>query len=461
VLIPVLALLAAPASEGIETALRTQMAEKAAPGAAYAVLLDGRIAIARGLGTEASDRFEPVTADTAFMIGSVTKTLTAAALLRADDAGILDLDAPVGRVIEGLDAAVAPLTPRSLLTQTSGLGDLPGGMGTSGEDALLRFARSLGPRQFVAPPGAAFSYSNPGLALAGAALEAARKAPYADAMRSLLFAPLGMARTTLRESEASSRPRARGHDAEGRPVPEDDRDTRMTPSGYAYSTASDLAAFTLEWLRAYEGGGRVLSRRAARLMAKPASDFPPTFDGTGYGLGLFVEDRRDVRVLHHGGLMNGYSAQIVLVPDRRLGLVLLMNGDGVVFTPVIDVALETLAGLHPVATAPDPGVGDPVPEKEAIRLAGRYLNRWPLELFREEGALRLRWGGAVREVRRLARARYVARGASGPAIELRAGRAADGTPFLRQFLWAFGRDFEPARDVPPSAEPPAGATAGR
>jgi len=251
--------------------------------------------------------------------------------------------------VPGLAAPVAGLTLRQLVSQTSGLGDLPGAAGATDEDALLRFAHALGPKQFVAPPGVVFSYANPGLALAGAALEAARQERYADAMRSLLFTPLAMSRTTLRPSEAPALGRAAGHDAKGEPVAGYDQDTRLAPAGYAFSTAGDLALFVREWLAADDGRGRVLSRSIARAMGTKVSDFPPTFYGTGYGLGLFVDDRRGALVLHHGGQSTGFSAQIVLVPERRLGLVLLMNRESVIFARTVDAALQSLAGLPPRA----------------------------------------------------------------------------------------------------------------
>jgi CubicO group peptidase (beta-lactamase class C family) len=434
-----------PGAEAVEAALRAQMAEANAPGAAFAIVRDGEVIAARGLGVRARGSSEAVTADTVFMIGSVTKTLTAAAVLRSAEARAFDLDEPVGRVLPGLAPAIAALTPRQLVSQTSGLGDLPGEAGAADEDALLRFVRSLGPKQFVAPAGAAFSYSNPGLALAGAVLEATRKESYADAMRALLFAPLGMTRTTLRPAEAAKHPRAAGHDAAGAPVAGYELDTRLGPAGYASSTAEDLASFMRDWLAAHEGHGRVLSPSTAKLMATKAADFPPTFDGTGYAHGLFVDDRRGALVLHHGGQTAGFSAEIVLVPERRLGLALLMNRSGVRFTKTIDAALQSLAGLPPVPAASLPK-GEPVAEREARPLVGRYLNRWPLELLWSEGALRLRWAGSVRELRRLGPDRYAAQG-EGPPLELRVGRGGDGMPYLRQFIWAFGRDFIPAEAV--------------
>jgi CubicO group peptidase (beta-lactamase class C family) len=437
----------APSSglDAVETALRAQMAEARAPGAAFAVVRDGEVLAVRGLGHLRQGGRQRVTAETLFMAGSVTKTLTAAAVLRAAEARRLDLDAPVGGVVTGLAPPVAALTPRQLLAHTSGLGDLPGASGATDEDALLRFVRGLGAEQFVAPQGEAFSYSNPGLALAGAALEAARRQRYADAMRELLFAPLGMRRTTLRPAAAPLPRRATGHDREGSPRAGFDLDTRLAPAGYAFTSAADLARFAREWLAAWEGRGRVLSRAAARAMGTRASDFPPTFDGTGYALGLFVDERRGAPVVHHGGQAAGFSALLLMVPERRLGLVLLVNREGVVFTPTVDAALEAFAGLPPVPAAAA-GDGEPVPEAEGRALAGRYRNRWPLELAWSDGALRLGSGAAAREVRRLGPDRYLVRGQPAP-VELRVGRGPDGTPYLRQFLWAFGRSFVPASEA--------------
>jgi hypothetical protein len=183
-------------------------------------------------------------------------------------------------------------------------------------------------------------------------------------------------------------------------------------------------------------------------MSTKAADFPRTFDGTAYGHGLFLDERYAAKVAHHGGLNTGFSAQILLVPERRLGLVFLMNRDGIRFTRAAQAALLPLAGLSPpIDTAlPD---GQPVGEHDARALAGRYRNRWTVELFVEGGTLRLRRDNATAEVRYIGGDRYVARDYSSLEHEVRVGRTPEGTPFLRQFLWAFAREFVPPGEASP------------
>jgi CubicO group peptidase (beta-lactamase class C family) len=205
----------APAAADITAHIEAELKAARVPGAAVAVVA-GDQRLARGYGIAAADIGVPVDANTDVHTGSLTKLFTALAVIRALELRDLSADdAAVGAYVRGLHQRTARATFHHLLSQTSGLRDRAGNDGPSSETALGDAARELGPADFLLPPGTVFSYSNLGYALAGAALEGLHQRPDADAMRELLFQPLGMTRSTIRPSVATAGAHAVGHRLDG------------------------------------------------------------------------------------------------------------------------------------------------------------------------------------------------------------------------------------------------------
>src|SRR5690349_9648231 len=142
---------------------RTALEELAAtgtPGAAVAVVSGDRVVFSKGLGVANVETGAPVTPETVFHIGSLTKVMTATAVVAEAEGGRLRLGAPVGDVVPGLAPRISKLTLEQLLAQTSGLREIPGGDGLHGEEALGVFVRSLKDDDLLVEPGKVFSYSN-------------------------------------------------------------------------------------------------------------------------------------------------------------------------------------------------------------------------------------------------------------------------------------------------------------
>jgi CubicO group peptidase (beta-lactamase class C family) len=305
------------------------MAKAGIPGAAVAVVVGDTVVWARGFGVANAETGAPVTPDTLFQIGSVTKSFTAAAILTAASQGAIALDKPVANYISGLTPCVGAPTLTQLLSHTGGIIDEPDEFGPQGEEGLGAYQRTWTNEYCFLPPGRAFSYSNSGFSLAGLALQEVDKKPFADVMRARVLAPLGMTRTTFRPMEAMTWPLAVGHrkNKEGkfevvRPLA---NDARLWPAGTLYSSANEMARF----VTALMNDGKLEGKQAlpvglAAKMREVRARIPPTLES--YGSGLFVMSVHDVG---HGGAMTGYAAQFTIGDAPGAGVVVLTNAEGV------------------------------------------------------------------------------------------------------------------------------------
>ena len=169
--------------------------EHAIPGVAVGLWVDGREFYACH-GVTSVDNPLPVDQDTLYILGSVTKTYTATALMRLVAEGRVELDAPVRRYVPELrladERAAAEVTVLNLLNHTSGL-DWRINVDTGeGDDALAREVAKLPESKLIAPPGTRASYSQAGYNLAGRIVEKVTGLTYERAVASLLFEPLGL-----------------------------------------------------------------------------------------------------------------------------------------------------------------------------------------------------------------------------------------------------------------------------
>jgi CubicO group peptidase (beta-lactamase class C family) len=311
----------------VEAAMTTYVV----PGVALGVL-DADGARAWGFGVTNVDHPLAVDADTVFEIASITKTMTATVAARLAAEGKLDLDAPVRRYLPEFrvaDATVsATVTVRDLFTHTAGwFGEFLAPTGR-GEDAIEKGVAVMATLEQVAPVGT-FSYNNVSLIVAGRVIEVATGRPYRDAIRELLFEPLGMDHSAFDAADVLYERVAAGHTVrDGRAVRVRNRlsdSTSGDPAGGVRSTVNDL----LRYARFHLGDGTaldgtpVLSGEALRAMREPRV---PTGQLSHVGLSWFVDDRGGTAVVSHGGATVAHMSQLVVVPDRHAAFVILTNG---------------------------------------------------------------------------------------------------------------------------------------
>lgn len=278
----------------------------AVPGCAVGVVADGT-AYAACHGVTDVDHPVPVDADTLFMIGSTTKTLTATTVMTLVQEGRLSLD---DRVVEYLpelalqdEQAREQVTVGQLLDHTSGWrGDLEVDTGW-GDDALTRAATEVAPTvPQLFPPGTNTSYNNLALVLAGRLIECVTGQGFEKAVQERVLEPLGMTSTFFFPWEVATRPMATGHVAkDGRAAPAYvwPMSRGMGPAGGAVSSLRDQLRYAQFHLDGTSPGAPPLSDELRLEMQAPRVSLPSVLSGVGAC--WLLRDRDGLRMVTHGG----------------------------------------------------------------------------------------------------------------------------------------------------------------
>lgn len=335
------------------------MERERVPGVAWGVLEAGATTTG-ALGVTSVAHPLPVDADTLFQVGSITKTVTATAIVRLEDAGRLRVNERVRAYVPDLQladrAAADALTLRHLLTHTAGLtGDWYCTTG-SGEDAVAQAVARLSELEQVMPPGRHYSYCNPGFVLLGRVIELVTGTPYHVAVRELVLGPAGMSRATFLPVEAMTERFAAGHSAgpSGVEVVRPWTTQRMMmPAGGLISSVNDLLAYARHHLE----------DSALARMREPLVESGGQSDAVG--LAWAIRDVRGTRVVSHGGDLRGQASLLVLVPQRGLAFAIVANAQ-TGHSVIADAYRGLLASLD-LAAEPTPAI-----DHDLAEYAGRY-----------------------------------------------------------------------------------------
>ena len=284
-----------------------------APGLAVAVVDADGVRYLRTLGDCSG-------ADAPFIVGSLSKSFTAVAVMQLVEQGAVDLDAPASRYAPGYDVP-DEVTVRSLLNQTSGFG---------ADDSLAEAADGELGETF-----GAFSYANANYDLLGRVVEGASGEDYARYLDEHVLEPLGVASTTADPARAEALGMVPGHRdwfglsvADGFRHAQGDGAWGGPASGYVASSVRDMASYLRMYLNGGMGGdgARVLSADSVRRMFL---DRVPDPEGdTYYGMGWtsFSWDDGEL-VLSHDGQVENYTASMCLLPERGIGIVALSDAN--------------------------------------------------------------------------------------------------------------------------------------
>lgn len=323
-----------PKAAAIAKAIDDKRKELGIPGASLVIVKDDKILLLQGFGLRNIARNLPATPDTLFAIGSSTKAFTAMAVTMAADDGKLSLgDSPKKYLpffkLQDPDAD-AKITVRDLLCHRSGLNrtDIAWYSGALTRDQVIEVAARAKP---TAKLGEKFQYQNVMFLAAGEIAARAERTTYERLVADRILKPLGMRATTLSVAQMKkSKDFSLGYDynfatKETRNLPTRDL-TVCAPAGAINSNAREMA----EWLRLMLGDGvykgkRLVSEAGFAELEKPQMKVGGTVD---YGLGWFLRDWNGHKVVEHGGNIDGFNAQVALMPDQHLGFVLLTNVSG-------------------------------------------------------------------------------------------------------------------------------------
>jgi CubicO group peptidase (beta-lactamase class C family) len=346
----------------LDDTIERQLAEMNIPGATVAVVAGDQLLLAKGYGYAQFDPDRLVGKDTLFRTGSVGKLMTWTAVMQLVEQGRLDLNTGVNEYIDFTIPATfpEPITLAHLLTHTAGFEDVGEALFVLSEDEMLPLAQymvQLQPAR-VFPPGQAQAYSNYGAALAGYIVQQVSGEPFADYVENHIFAPLGMARSTLRQPI----PAALADDVAAGYGTGDYRRLRggfvyiaPYPAGSMSTPAADMAPFMIAHLQ----NGRyqetsLLQPETVRLMHSRQFAPDPRLDGMAYGFMLQRVNGRDV--LFHRGSMFQFNAALYLLPAENVGLYVAYNGAGALEAPALlwQAFMDEYFPAEPVATLSPP-----------------------------------------------------------------------------------------------------------
>ena len=307
------------------------------PGVSVAVIRDFQIHWAKGYGVADVETGALVDTETAFQAASISKPVAAMAMLRAVQDGLFTLDDDINDILEswtldgGAFTSERPVTPRSLTSHTSGLGDGFGFPGYDPSDQLPTVVQILeghelsnvGPLFMERPPMTFMEYSGGGVTVMQQALSDARGRPFADIMRDDVLMPIGMINSSYEQPIAPERDRnaARAHDSQGRSrgakwhvYPE------MAAAGL-WTTATDLARFAIEVQKSSIGeSNRILSRTTVQEMLSPV--------GVGsYAVGFSISRLGEGWYFSHGGSNWGFRSTLMAHKVKGYGLAIMTNAD--------------------------------------------------------------------------------------------------------------------------------------
>lgn len=283
------------------------------------VAKDGRPVFRHAVGLANREWNVPVTPNTRFRIGSITKQFTAAAILKLADEGKLSLDDPISKYDPAAPPPWTGITLKHLLTHTSGIPSYTGlktfFFETSRIDRppsqIVDLTRAM-PLEFK--PGEKWAYDNTGYILLGVVIEKVTGQSYANYLKAAFFDPLGMKDTGYDLGETLIERRADGYAMLNATVINAPYLAMSLPhaAGSLYSSADDLLA----WDQALHAG-KVISRASVAAMF--------TNYGFKYGYGQFVDKVEGRRFWSHAGGINGFHTMLARYPDDNLTLIVLSN----------------------------------------------------------------------------------------------------------------------------------------
>jgi len=330
-------------------ALVTQkMAEYHIPGVAVGVMRDGQV-MSRGFGVTNVDDPQPVTPDTVFALASISKTVTATAIMKLAAQGKVDLRAPVQRYLPDFrvadEAASRDVTILDLLTHTAGWeGQLT--VPDHGTNTLADFVASMKDLPQLAPPGRVWSYNNAGFSVAGRVIEVVTGRSFQEAVRALVFQPAQLASATTVLGEVATHRFAVGHrDLGGRS--EVFRPFILSANPPAGGVAMNIVDL-LGYAKFHLGDSALEVMRTPQLRKNGTDD--------EMGIGWQLRTVGGVRTAAHGGTASGGLCLLLeLVPERRFAFAILTNHTNG-WRLIQDVERSLLASYERLALAPNQAI---------------------------------------------------------------------------------------------------------
>ncbi|NVN90509.1 MAG: beta-lactamase family protein [Desulfuromonadales bacterium] len=337
--------------EYIRWLARKEMSKDDVTGLSIALVDDQQVVWAEGFGMADREKQVPATPETIYRVGSISKLFTATTAMQLSEQGKLDIDKPLQTYLPEFSIKrrfpdSPPITPRTLMTHHSGLpSDHLKGMWTNQPESYAKLLGYLRDEYAVLPPNTVFSYSNLGVTLLGLAEERVAGQDFASLMRSFLLEPLGMAHSSFTTGPDRSPAAARAYSKDSLV---EEPGLRDVPAGGLNSTVLDLSRLIrMVFADGISNGKRIISHESLSEMLRPQNGSVALDLNFHIGLGWMLSGlgQIDIKnagpVAHHSGATLFHRCTLVMLPEQKLGVVVISNSS--TSTQVVNkLAAETL-----------------------------------------------------------------------------------------------------------------------
>ncbi|HSE37992.1 MAG TPA: serine hydrolase, partial [Blastocatellia bacterium] len=305
---------------------------------------------------------EPMSSSSLFHMASITKPFVATSLMQLCEQGKLDLDSPVVKYLPYFrlaDARYKQITVRQMLSHISGMPDVRDyewDKPQYDDGALERFVRSLGDRSLIAEPGAKMQYSNMAFEVLGDVIAKVSGMTFEDYVKSNILEPLGMKSSTLLVKQADpallTSPHVQNATYEVEVSKVFPYNRMHSPSSTLYSNVLEMSRWAMANLNRGElDGKRILKASTYDVMWKPAGEQFPQI-----GISWFLNRYKEHAVVTHSGGDTGFVSNLVLLPEKKIAVVMMSNYDRAPLRVLTNAALDVALGLKPEPVALKPPI---------------------------------------------------------------------------------------------------------
>jgi CubicO group peptidase (beta-lactamase class C family) len=325
-------------ADGVDNYIKNQMERHRIPGVALKVIQDGKTAKTAAYGLANLELNVPVSPETVFEIGSITKQFTAAGILLLAQEGKLSVDDNISKYLSDTPEAWKNITIRHLLTHTSGIKSYTGldGFQLWRHVTQAQFIQAIGAQPMEFQSGQSWKYCNTGFNLLGYIIENVSGMNYWDFMSRRIFQPLGMLVTTNRLPSLIIPRRAAGYEQTNQVWINRDYDlTDVFSAGAIVTTVGDLA----KWNASLDGEGLLKTASKEQMWSPVRLNNGKT---RNYGFGWSLGEVEGHKNIGHSGSTSGFSASIQRFPNDKLAVIILTNTDEEIAT----ILARKIAGFY-------------------------------------------------------------------------------------------------------------------
>ena len=306
------------ANEAVDKAVAAEMQRQNIPGVAVAVIQNGKVIKLKGYGLANVELNVPVTTDTAFKIGSISKSMIAIGVMKLIEEGKIKLDDRVSKYFPDAPETWKDITIKHLLSHTSGLLREAPAFDALKVQADYDVIKSAFTEPLVFKPGEKYQYCNVGYFSLAEIISRVSGKPWAQYLDEVLFRPNKMTATRVTSNTEIIANRANGYDISGGKLSNAESFRAVRPSGAFYSSLTDMVS----WRLALESGVTI-KKGTVRSMWNPVrlkdGNYAP------YGLGWAVGNLRGINVIGHGGSLSGFRSDLTIFEDNNLTVIVLTN----------------------------------------------------------------------------------------------------------------------------------------